>query len=447
VNLLVRTPNWLGDIVMALPAIATIRAHFAGARLTLAAPDGFTPFCAAVPGVDAVLPLPRGSAWRTWRAQRDAIRAGGFDLVILLTNSFGSAWVMAQAGVPERWGYRTDLRGRLLTRAAERPRRASRAGSRSRQRAKTDADALTPSNGDRRVRAVAASPHHSHYYLALTEALGITQAGTVTPVTPIATTSSAAPAPLAAAATPAPSAAPAAGAALTASVAPAGFAPIVIAGELRARAHQLLHERGWAGADALVGVAPGAAYGHAKRWPAESMADVIARLRARGLVPVLLGAAGDRDAARAIESALASRGAAGPLINLVGQTDLPMLMGVLDSCTAVLSNDSGAMHLASAVGRPVVALFGPTNEHATSPLGPHTIVRTDAWCRPCMLRECPIDHRCMRGIAPETVFDHVMTWIQRAAFVPDASTLVAADGGHDSHDTDDTPGAATGARS
>jgi heptosyltransferase-2 len=387
VKLLVRAPNWLGDIVLALPAIQTIRQHFAKATLTVAAPEGFTALCAAVPGVDAVLPLARGSTWRTWRSQRDAIRAGGFHLAILLTNSFGSAWVMAQAGVPERWGYRTDWRGRYLTRAAERPRRSKRTPA----PAVRDA-ALASPNGGPIAHAAVGAPQHSHpshqsrYYLALTEALGI--------------------------------------------VADATFTPIVVSSEARARAQDMLTARGCMPSRTLVGVAPGAAYGHAKRWPPESVADVMLRLGERDIVPVLLGAAGDLGAARAIESALADRkagargasaasggsGASGgslDWINLVGETDLPTLMGVLASCRVVLSNDSGAMHLASAVGRPVVAVFGPTNERATAPLGPHTIVRHDVWCRPCMLRECPIDHRCMRGIAPEEVFDRVMTWIDQ----------------------------------
>ncbi len=396
-RLLVRAPNWLGDIVMALPAIQTIRDHFAKATMTLAAPEGLTPICAALPGVDNVLPLPRGSTWRTWRAQRDAIRAGDFHLAILLTNSWGSAWVMTRAGVPERWGYRTDLRGRWLTRGVERP-RADREGrfprgpqpaflarwGGSRRRLRTASQALAWPNARHRVHAVMTTPHHSHYYLALTEALGMT---------PIAS-----------------------------------FPLIPVSTDARARAQQMLVDHGSGAIGRLVGVAPGAAYGHAKRWPFEYVADVMIRLGARGIVPVLLGAAGDRHAARAIESALALRGTAAAReagdngerkelhwINLVGKTDLPTLMGVLASCEAVLSNDSGAMHLASAVGRPVVALFGPTNEEATSPLGPHSIVHTDVWCRPCMLRECPIDHRCMRGVRPETVFDHVMTWIDRGA--------------------------------
>ena len=79
-------------------------------------------------------------------------------------------------------------------------------------------------------------------------------------------------------------------------------------------------------------------------------------------------------------------------------------------CRAFVSNDSGAMHLAAAVGLPVTAIFGPTVERETAPrpslapsVPPHEILTCDVWCRPCMLRECPIDHRCMTGIDPERV--------------------------------------------
>ena len=77
---------------------------------------------------------------------------------------------------------------------------------------------------------------------------------------------------------------------------------------------------------------------------------------------------------------------------------------MLSLCAAFVSNDSGAMHLASAVGVPVVALFGPTDERVTAPVAVRARVLTaDAWCRPCLLRECPLDHRCMQGIGADTV--------------------------------------------
>jgi heptosyltransferase-2 len=88
-----------------------------------------------------------------------------------------------------------------------------------------------------------------------------------------------------------------------------------------------------------------------------------------------------------------------------------MLAGLLARAHAVVTNDSGAMHLAGAVGARVIALFGATNEHRTSPLRSSAaapmpaIVTHEVFCRPCMLRECPIDHRCMRGISARAVYD------------------------------------------
>src|SRR5690606_15986617 len=122
----------------------------------------------------------------------------------------------------------------------------------------------------------------------------------------------------------------------------------------------------------LVGFAPGAAYGQAKQWPADRMAAVAARLALdRGAVAVLVGAAHDRDAGRAIESWIRAHApaAAGRILSLVGRTSMRALVGVLARMAVVVANDSGSMHLSAALGRPVVALFGPTDERATRPIG------------------------------------------------------------------------------
>jgi heptosyltransferase-2 len=100
-------------------------------------------------------------------------------------------------------------------------------------------------------------------------------------------------------------------------------------------------------------------------------------------------------------------------LNLVGETDLARLMGVFSWCRLAVANDSGAMHVASAVGTPVVAVFGPTDESATAPLGPHTIVWHDVWCRPCLLRECPLDHACMQGVTGARVVEAATSWLER----------------------------------
>ncbi len=155
----------------------------------------------------------------------------------------------------------------------------------------------------------------------------------------------------------------------------------------------------------IVGFAPGAAYGHAKRWPPDRVARVVTRLtRERNALCVLVGAGADRDAGRAIESTLPPDVR---VLNLIGRTDLRLLIGVLARCRAFVSNDSGAMHLAAAAGVPVTAIFGPTNERATAPLGEHDVLLEPVFCRPCMLRECPIDHRCMKRISSDAVFASV----------------------------------------
>jgi heptosyltransferase-2 len=94
-------------------------------------------------------------------------------------------------------------------------------------------------------------------------------------------------------------------------------------------------------------------------------------------------------------------------VNVIGRTDLRQVAGILARCTAFVSNDSGAMHLAAAVGVPVTAIFGPTDERATAPIGNHDVIVREVFCRPCMLRDCPIDHRCMKRITSDEVFDAV----------------------------------------
>jgi len=93
-----------------------------------------------------------------------------------------------------------------------------------------------------------------------------------------------------------------------------------------------------------------------------------------------------------------------PAIDLTGKTQIVELPALLSRCTAFLGNDSGAMHVAAAVGLPVVAVFGPTDPHGTAPVTRRcTIVQEKPYCSPCFLRRCPTDHRCMRAITPEIV--------------------------------------------
>jgi len=328
-RVVVRPPNWLGDAVLALPAIAAIRRHFPSAHLTIAAaPAVAAVFKEVTPArPDQVIELPATSA-----GTKVALRAGQFDLGVLFPNSFRSAWQIYRAGIRERWGYGTAGRALLLTK--------------------------------RSGRVPPPSPHQSDYYRALVRGLDV-ECGDEAPE----------------------------------------IAPSKVSAQ---QAEILLARAGYKDDAPIVVLLPGAAYGQAKQWPPARMAELASHLVTnRGAVCVLAGAAHDRPAARAIESWLRARTPAAlpRVIDLVGRTNLGVLTAVLARATVCVSNDSGGMHLASAVGRPVVAIFGPTNEKATKPAGDHDLIIESVFCRPCMLRDCPIDHRCMTRITVDRVYE------------------------------------------
>ena len=313
-RLLVRGPNWVGDVVLSLPALRDLRRAFPAARLEVLARPWVADLYRALPEVDDV----RES--RGFRPDVEAIR-GAFDAAVLLPNSFASALVAWRARVPERWGYSTDGRGALLTRRVRVP-------------------------GDVRGRS------EVYYYRAMLAGLGLDVE---------------APADLSLSC-------------------PAAWA---------ARGAELLGDEGpW------LGLNPGAFYGSAKRWVPERYAavgDLVSRRT--GLSVALLGGPAERPLAESIAAGMRA-----PVRVLCGETTLAELVGVLSRLRLLLTNDSGPMHVAAALGVPVVAVFGPTDWRETAPVSERSrIVREEVECAPCKLRECPIDHRCMRRITADRV--------------------------------------------
>jgi heptosyltransferase-2 len=326
-RLVILAPNWLGDAVMALPAIADVRRAAPAAAIAVAARPAIAPLFALVPDVNETIVLERPAAFHdvhAWRTLGAELSGPRFDTALLLPNSMRAALVASRAGIPERWGYRTAWRGSLLTRAIDPP----------------------------------SGLHQAAYYQQLVHGLGFVNG----PMEP----------------------------------------RVTVSHDVREAGVRALTGAGWDGRAPLVALAPGAAYGGAKRWPPASFAELANALGADGVSCVLIG--GAADAATGAEVA-ASIGRSGRLVNLIGRTDLATLAGVMAACRAVVTNDSGAMHLAAAVGVSVTAVFGSTDEHATGPLGhAHTVLTHPVWCRPCLLRECPLDHNCMRGIrVPDVV--------------------------------------------
>lgn len=155
----------------------------------------------------------------------------------------------------------------------------------------------------------------------------------------------------------------------------------------------------------VVILCPGAEYGPAKRWPPNQFAELAALFLNDGLDVWLVGSPNDRMAADAVRNSLGQN--VNRVRDLTGRTDLGTAIDLLSAATLVVSNDSGLMHAAAAVGVPLVALFGSSSPVYTPPLSPLAqIARIDIACSPCFQRECPLGHfRCMRELKPPIVYN------------------------------------------
>lgn len=343
-KLLVRVPNWLGDAVMCIPALAAVRTRWPQAQITLL-------------GRPWILSIYAGQGLADWLGNNQGDRAENlagqpsrelhssdlrmmkFDCALLLQNAFRAAWTAWRAGIPQRIGYGRDGRSLLLTEPIAVPRR-----------------------GEIPV-------HESYYYLEL-----LRRAGWIDALPQV------------------------------------NEIRLRVSEQSKSRAESVLAA---AGADAShrrlrVAIAPGASYGSAKCWPVERFAALGDRLVEGFSADVILfGAAGERDVATRIAARMKSKP-----VNLAGQTQVVDLPALLAACDAFIGNDSGAMHVAAAVGLPVVAIFGPTDPHGTAPVTPRrTLVQKHVFCSPCFLRHCPIDHRCMKRIAVEDVLAAARAWL------------------------------------
>jgi len=306
--LVVRSPNWLGDAVMALPAVRNLKTLLGDGVLAVATPEKLAALWQACPFVDQVIALEKPKSIGAVAAK---LREGKFASAILLPNSLRAALEAWRAGIPQRIGYARGGRGLFLTRTVPVPERNP------------------------------ARLHQKFYYADLAAALG----------------------------------------------APVDVSLPILRLPLAAPAE-----------GRTAALCPGAEYGPAKRWPVENFAAVGQALAERGFKLVILGASNDRPLATQLTEQLPGAR------NLAGETTLAQFMAELAGAELVVSNDSGAMHVASALGARTVAIFGSTEPALTGPLGPRTaILRHHVPCSPCFLRECPLDFACMTSITPAMV--------------------------------------------
>ncbi|PAW88980.1 MAG: lipopolysaccharide heptosyltransferase II [Pedosphaera sp. Tous-C6FEB] len=363
-RLLVRGVNWLGDAVMTTPALLRLREALPDTHITLLTHEKLAGLWLGHPAVDEVITF---AAKEGVFSLARRLRAGRFDTALALPNSTRTGLEVRLAGIPRRIGYAGGGRSWLLTQAV--PRRAGVVEMRKRTAEEVRRLVGGSARGGPETGASAAS-HHLFHYLHLAAALGAK---------------------------------------------PELLAPVIAvsAEELAAVKAKFNLPAGL-----LIGLNAGAEYGPAKRWPAERFIATAKELQARlhcGFI--IFGGLADKALATQIAEALgAERAVSGQrsavsVVNLAGQTSLRELCAALRACRVVLTNDTGPMHLAAAVGARVVGLFGSTSPELTGPGlpgdGRHIFLRGDAPCAPCFLRECPVDFRCMNSLAVAAVADAV----------------------------------------
>jgi heptosyltransferase-2 len=196
-------------------------------------------------------------------------------------------------------------------------------------------------------------------------------------------------------------------------------ASLRIAETRKAEAENLLRSHGVREGQPVVALCPGSINSRAKRWPAEAYASLADRLIDSQKQVLLIGSADEADVTREVTSHMQHQ----PTV-LTGKTSLDQITAVLSLVDLVVTNDTGPAHIAAALGRPTVVIFGPTNPLTTRPFAPEAeILRHPPECAPCMLRDCPIDHRCMTAITVDEVFEHSYALLKRASFAKTVRSL------------------------
>lgn len=348
-KLLVRLPNWVGDVVMATPALRALRAGFPspGWEIVLNGKASLLSLLEGAPWFDGALPIegPAGGAVARllgpFRAGRK-LRAEGFEVAVIFPNSWSSALAAWLGRIPRRVGYERDRRSLLLT------------------------DVVYLSSGGR-LRPVPMV----RYYLELCRRLGC----------PVEKTG--------------------------------GELELPASEAALARADAYLRERGVAAGEGVLALSPGSAYGSAKMWEPEHFAAVAAHFAAKGLRVGIYGGPADRDVVSRIGGLVRERlpaGAAPPFE--ATDVPLKDLCAHMKRARALVSNDSGGRHFGVAAGIPVVVVMGSTHPAYTEvDYDRYCVLLERVECWPCHLRECPIDRRCMTRLLPERAIAAVEAYL------------------------------------
>lgn len=328
VKIFVKSVNWVGDAVLATPALTLLRQTFPDARITLLARPWVAPIFEHNPDITNLWVLDDAASTANFFKAVKMVRQERFTIGVALPNSVRAGLLLSLGGVRYRFGYAVRGRGLLLNRAV-------------------------------RLRPEYLEEHQVYYYLHILEEM----------------------------------------------CGKANHKPRLVlqAGELeREEVRRLLAQAGLDRGQPLIALAPGSINSNAKRWPAERFAALAERLAQEAHAEVLLlGSDKEGEVLDRVEKACPAR-----VHNMKGKLGLGQLVALLERVSGLICNDSGAMHIGAALGTPTVAVFGPTECATTYPFSKAAkLVSKPVECAPCMLRECPINHKCMTGVEVVDVFD------------------------------------------
>lgn len=329
-NIIVRMPNWIGDLIMATPILKDLKKAFPDSHLTVMCRSPLGDLLCEDPMINELFSFKKVSGFGRHCDRRNIIeklRKGNYDLGVLLTRSFSSAWWFWQGRVRNRIGYKGNLRRFFLTQAVPFPKNLKQ-------------------------------QHLVSTYKMLLKPLEI----------PVSDTKP----------------------------------YLVVQQEEKAAARKSLEKQGIA-KGTIIGINPGAAYGSAKCWLPERFREVTERFLEDENISVVYF--GDQNSSLLVKQIC--QGFSSRVLNLAGMTSLRELMSLINICDVLLTNDSGPMHIADALGTPLVALFGSTNEIITGPYNSKNVIHKHVSCSPCYQRTCPLDFRCMKEIGVDEVYNEV----------------------------------------
>ncbi len=338
-NIIVRMPNWIGDMVMATPVLSELRKAYPNARITAMCRAPICDLLKEDPEVDELFCFSKTSSFSRRSDKKnivEKVRHGKYDLGVLLTHSLSSAWWFWQGKVKTRLGY--DCNGRRFLLNCPVP---------------------LPPNIEQQ--------HLVTTYKKLLEPLGI----------PLSNTPP----------------------------------RLFLAEKEIHEARVLLQQHGVTKDSTIIGINPGATYGSAKCWLPERFRAVAEKLLHNPDVFIVFF--GDQPSMRLVKEICTGLGPR--VINLAGLTSLREVAALISLCSVLLTNDSGPMHIADALGKKTVALFGSTNDTVTGPYRNGVVIHKHVKCSPCYLRTCPIDFPCMKEIEVDEVYRAILERLEQGS--------------------------------